>query len=138
MVRRPPNTLCVSAIDFAALHHAPLQVMFCWQLKDLGVVKGYENAVAPISVGQAQAERMLDELLDSVQVSSANIPDDFQIESHAFHIPASKGLIAASRYARHLVVGSRGLSVWTRISLDRFPSKSSTSQTAPSPSCTTA
>ena len=24
------------AIDFAALHHAPLQVMFCWQLKDLG------------------------------------------------------------------------------------------------------
>ena len=66
--------------------------MFCWQLKDLGVVKGYENAVAPISVGQAQAERMLDELLDSVQVSSANIPDDFQIESHAFHIPASKGL----------------------------------------------
>ena len=44
------------AIDFAALHHAPLQVMFCWQLKDLGVVKGYENAVAPISVGQAQAE----------------------------------------------------------------------------------
>ena len=48
------------AIDFAALHHAPLQVMFCWQLKDLGVVKGYENAVAPISVGQAQAERMLD------------------------------------------------------------------------------
>ena len=74
------------AIDFAALHHAP------------------------ISVGQAQAERMLDELLDSVQVSSANIPDDFQIESHAFHIPASKGLIAASRYARHLVVGSRGLS----------------------------
>ena len=98
------------AIDFAALHHAPLQVMFCWQLKDLGVVKGYENAGAPISVGQAQAERMLDELLDSVQVSSANIPDDFQIESHAFHIPASKGLIAASHYARHLVVGSRGLS----------------------------
>lgn len=90
MVRRPPNTLCVSP-SFAALHHAPLQVMFCWQLKDLGVVKGYENAVAPISVGQAQAERMLDELLDSVQVSSANIPDDFQIESHAFHIPASEG-----------------------------------------------
>ena len=24
----------------------------------MGVVKGYENAVAPISVGQAQAERM--------------------------------------------------------------------------------
>ena len=98
------------AIDFADLHHAPLQVMFCWQLKDLGTVKGYENAVAPIAVGQEHAERMLDELLDSVQVPAQDIPDDFRIESHAFHISAAKGLIEASRYARHLVVGSRGLS----------------------------
>ena len=98
------------AIDFAALHHAPLQVMFCWQLKDLGTIRGYENAVAPISVGQEHAERMLDELLDAVQVPAKDIPDDFQIESHAFHISAVKGLTEASRYARHLVVGSRGLS----------------------------
>jgi len=98
------------AIDLAALHHAPLQVMFCWQLKDLGVIKGYENAVAPISVGQERAERMLDELLDSVQIPVDSVPEDFQIDSHAFHIAPAKGLIAASRYARHLVVGSRGLS----------------------------
>ena len=98
------------AIDLAALHHAPLQVMFCWQLKDLGVIEGYENAIAPIAVGQERAERILDELLDSVEIPTAGIPDDFQIESHAFHISAAKGLIAASRYARHLVVGSRGLS----------------------------
>jgi len=98
------------AIDLAALHHAPLQVMFCWQLKDLGVIEGYENAIAPIAVGQKRAERILDELLDSVEIPAAGIPDDFQIESHAFHISAAKGLIAASRYARHLVVGSRGLS----------------------------
>ena len=110
MVRRPPNTLCVSPSISRPCITLPCRSCSAGQLKDLGVVKGYENAVAPISVGQAQAERMLDELLDSVQVSSANIPDDFQIESHAFHIPASKGLIAASRYARHLVVGSRGLS----------------------------
>ncbi|HJI75685.1 MAG TPA: universal stress protein [Bifidobacteriaceae bacterium] len=98
------------AIDLAALHHAPLQVMFCWQLKDLGVIEGYENAIAPIAVGQERAERILDELLDSVEIPTAGIPDDFQIKSHAFHISAAKGLIAASRYARHLVVGSRGLS----------------------------
>ena len=98
------------AIDLAALHHAPLQVMFCWQLKDLGVIEGYENAIAPIAVGQERAERILDELLDSVEIPTAGIPDDFQIESHAFHISAAKGLIAASRYARHLVLGSRGLS----------------------------
>ena len=62
------------------------------------------------AVGQERAERILDELLDSVEIPAAGIPDDFQIESHAFHISAAKGLIAASRYARHLVVGSRGLS----------------------------
>ena len=42
--------------------------------------------------------------------SAESVSDDFQIKSHAFHISAAKGLIAASRYARHLVVGSRGLS----------------------------
>ena len=44
------------AIDFAALHHAPLQVMFCWQLKDLGEVPGYENAIASIGAGQDHAQ----------------------------------------------------------------------------------
>ena len=65
------------AIDLAALHHAPLQVMFCWQLKDLGVIEGYENAIAPIAVGQERAERILDELLDSVEIPTAGIPRRF-------------------------------------------------------------
>lgn len=107
---RASKNALLFAINLAALHHAPLQVMFCWQLKDLGVIEGYENSIAPIDVGQKKAERMLDELLDSVRIPSAGIPDDFIIESHAFHISAPKGLIAASRYAQHLVVGSRGLS----------------------------
>lgn len=47
------------AIDLAALHHAPLQVMFCWQLKDLGVIEGYENAIAPIAVGQERRNAFL-------------------------------------------------------------------------------
>lgn len=98
------------AIELASIHHAPLQVMFCWQLKDLGVIEGYENAVAPISVGQERAEHLLDEMIDSIEIPARDIPDDFDIESHAFHISAAKGLIAASRFARHLVVGSRGLS----------------------------
>ena len=98
------------AIELASIHHAPLQVMFCWQLKDLGVIEGYENAVAPISVGQERAEHLLDEMIDSIEIPARDIPDDFDIDSHAFHISAAKGLIAASRFARHLVVGSRGLS----------------------------
>ncbi|MCQ4965717.1 universal stress protein, partial [Bifidobacterium pseudocatenulatum] len=75
-------------------------------LKDLGVIEGYENAIAAIAGGQERAERILDELLDSVENPTAGIPDEFQIESHAFHISAAKGLIAASLYSRHLVVGS--------------------------------
>lgn len=79
--------------------------MFCWQLKDLGVIPGYENAVAPVKVGQRRAEEILSELM-----AKARIPDGVKVSTNAFHIPASKGLIAASRYASHLVVGSRGLS----------------------------
>ncbi len=77
----------------------------CWQLKDLGVIPGYENAVAPVKVGQRRAEEILSELM-----AKARIPDGVKVSTNAFHIPASKGLIAASRYASHLVVGSRGLS----------------------------
>ena len=93
------------ALEEARLHDAPLHVMFCWQLKDLGVIPGYENAVAPVKVGQRRAEEILAELM-----AKAEIPDGVKVSTNAFHIPASKGLIAASRYASHLVVGSRGLS----------------------------
>lgn len=93
------------ALEEARLHDAPLHVMFCWQLKDLGVIPGYENAVAPVKVGQRRAEEILAGLM-----AKAEIPDGVKVSTNAFHIPASKGLIAASRYASHLVVGSRGLS----------------------------
>ena len=97
------------ALDFAVreagVHGRPLHVMFCWQLKDLGTVPGYENAIAPVEAGQKRAEEIIGSMLES-----AGIPSDIPVQTHAFHIPASKGLIAASRYASHLVVGSRGLS----------------------------
>ena len=57
-------------------------------------------------------------------MAKARIPDGVKVSTNAFHIPASKGLIAASRYASHLVVGSRGLSGWTRTSWDRCPARS--------------
>ena len=88
------------ALDDAQLHGAPLNVMFCWQLRDLGVIPGYENAVAPVEAGQQRAEAILAKMMSEV-----DIPEGIKVSTNAFHIPASKGLIAASRYARHLVVG---------------------------------
>ncbi|WP_449495021.1 universal stress protein [Bifidobacterium vespertilionis] len=94
------------AIREAAIHNRPLHVMFCWQLKDLGTIAGYENAIAPIEAGQKRAEEIV-----NAMVAKETIPDGVtSVEAHAFHIPASKGLISASRYASWLVVGSRGLS----------------------------
>ena len=82
-----------------------MHILFCWQLKDLDTVPGYENAVAPMSVDQQRAQQLLDDV-----VAQAHIPDTVDVHANAFHIPAAKGLISASRYASHLVVGSRGLS----------------------------
>ena len=93
------------AIDFAALDHVPLQVMFCWQLKDLGEVPGYENAIASIGAGQDHAQDIVRRMIEQ-----ADIPDGLQVTGKAFHIAAAKGLTTASRFASHLVVGSRGLS----------------------------
>ena len=99
----------LKALEFAAheaqVHDLPLHVLLCWQLKDLGAVPGYENAVPSIEAGQRRAEEILADLL-----GSAAIAPQVKVVPHAFHIPASKGLIAASRYASLLVVGSRGLS----------------------------
>ncbi|MBT1161079.1 universal stress protein [Bifidobacterium sp. SO1] len=97
------------ALEFAAhealVHGLPLHVLFCWQLRDLGTVPGYENAIASVEAGQNRAEHMLSDLM-----RGASFPDGVDVHAHAFHIAAAKGLIAASRYASHLVVGSRGLS----------------------------
>ena len=97
------------ALEFAArqawTHRVPLHVLFCWQLRDLGTVPGYENAVAPIEAGQRRAVEVLERLL-----AEADVPQDVEVRAHAFHIGAAKGLSEASRHASHLVVGSRGLS----------------------------
>lgn len=97
------------ALEFAArqarTHGVSLHVLFCWQLRDLGTVPGYENAVAPIEAGQRRAVEVLDRLL-----AEADVPDGLEVRAHAFHIGAAKGLSEASRHASHLVVGSRGLS----------------------------
>lgn len=97
------------ALHFAARiansHRVPLHVISCWQLKDLGVIPGYENAVAPIAVGQAEALRRLESLVNDSELESS-----LDIHLHAFHIPVVKGLINASQYAGRLVVGSRGFS----------------------------
>ena len=92
------------AIAEARLHQVPLHVLFCWQLKDLGVIAGYENAIAPLEAGEKRASELLDDLMATVDV-----PHDLDTSLHVFHISAAKGLISASRYASHLVVGSRGL-----------------------------
>ena len=89
----------------ATLHHVPLYVLFCWQLQDLGVVPGYENAVPPISAGQKRAEEIVRSMV-------GKLPDHppRAVSGHALHIPAGKGLITASHYATRIIVGSRGLS----------------------------
>lgn len=33
--------------------------MFCWQLRDLGTVPGYESSVAPMEVAQRYAESIV-------------------------------------------------------------------------------
>ena len=78
--------------------------MFCWQLKDLSVIPGYENAVAPVKVGQRRAEEILSELM-----AKARIPDGVKVSTTPSIFPhprSDRGLA----YASHLVVGSRGLS----------------------------
>ncbi|MEJ5920727.1 universal stress protein [Bifidobacterium thermophilum] len=94
----------VYAADEARIHHAPLHVLFCWQIKDLDAVPGYENAVPPLHVAEQRAQQLLDEA-----VAHADFGDGLDVQANAFHIPAAKGLISASRYASHLIVGSRGL-----------------------------
>lgn len=93
------------AASLAQLNNAQLHVMFCWTLRDLGTIPGYESSVAPMEVAQRYAEQLLSE-----EVERAQLPQDVSVAQSAFHISAGKGLVSASRYARHLVVGSRGLS----------------------------
>lgn len=97
-----------NALEFAAalasVHGSPLHVMYCWQYKDLGQIPGYETTVAPMGVAQQFAQDKVRALVDSTP-----LPADVQVETDTFHIAAGRGLVSASRYARHIVVGSRGL-----------------------------
>lgn len=96
------------ALEFAAwlanLNHAPLHVMYCWQLKDMTGIPGYETSVPPLDVAQQHAEQVVQEL-----IASSTLPEGLPIKTDVFHISAGKGLVSASRYCRHIVVGSRGL-----------------------------
>lgn len=93
------------AFRLASIHQAPLHVMFCWQLKDLQVLSESSHAIPAMQEAQAYAEKLVSDMI-------ATLPEERAIEvaGNAFHISAGKGLISASRYARHIVVGSRGLS----------------------------
>ena len=93
------------ARDMAALRHRPLRVIMCWQLRDLGTVPGYERAVAPISQAQSYAQQIVERTVHEELPHTGG-----DIQAYAFHIPAAQGLIDASRYAAHIIVGTRGLS----------------------------
>lgn len=93
------------AAQAAARDGAPLHVLFCWQMRDLMQMPGYGTATPSLEAASAYAERLL-----AGTVAKADIPDGVEVFQHAFHIPAAKGLLNASRYASRLVVGSRGLS----------------------------
>jgi nucleotide-binding universal stress UspA family protein len=93
------------AAQQASVYGRALHIVYCWQLKDLGTIPGYENAVAPIDAAQDYAKQAVDAL-----VSSSGIDASIDVHTEAFHIPAAKGLISASKYAYQLIVGSRGLS----------------------------
>lgn len=93
------------AIHAASIDGRPLHVLFCWQMKDLGAIEGYETTVPSIAVGQQRAEEILASVTEHVQ-----LPSNVTMTTSAFHIAAGKGLVNASRYANRVIVGSRGLS----------------------------
>lgn len=57
------------ALEFSAwlanLNHAPLHVMYCWQLKDMTDIPGYETSVPPLDVAQQHAEQVVQHLIAS-------------------------------------------------------------------------
>lgn len=93
------------AIEAAKRTGRRLHILFCWQMRDLGVIPGYENAIAPIDTAQAYATDILKR-----SIEEASIPADVDFRSEALHIPAVKGLTEASNYANWVIIGSRGLS----------------------------
>lgn len=97
------------AIELAQSRSSSLRVMYCWQQKDLHELSDASNT-APLATNfsQANGQQQAQEIIDNI-VAQAQIPQDLECIAQAFHIPAAKGLLSASRLARHVVVGSRGL-----------------------------
>jgi nucleotide-binding universal stress UspA family protein len=93
------------AVDAALRMNRHLHILFCWQMRDLGVIPEYENAIAPLNTAQAYASDLLARSLEEV-----SLPENLSYDAEAFHIPAVKGLTSASKYAHWLIIGSRGLS----------------------------
>ena len=73
-VPRRPVMRCGSPLISPRCITPPLQVMFCWQLKDLGEVPGYENAIASIGAGQDHAQDIVRRMIEQ-----ADIPDGLQV-----------------------------------------------------------
>lgn len=88
------------AADVARTYRVPLHVLCCWRMQDYAST----SAVATVDEGQRRAEATA-----AAVVERAGLADDLDVRAHAFHIAPVKGLIAASRHARRLVIGSRGL-----------------------------
>ncbi|MCH4208656.1 universal stress protein [Bifidobacterium sp.] len=97
------------AICRAALHHASVHAVYCWQFKELGVIPGYENAIAPIEAGQEYAAKLVRDIVTARIHDSPATAEALSISTHAFHVSAVKGLLSASRYTDHIVIGTRGL-----------------------------
>ena len=78
------------ALEFSAwlanLNHAPLHVMYCWQLKDMTDIPGYETSVPPLDVAQQHAEQVVQHL-----IASSTLPEGLTIKADVFHISAGKG-----------------------------------------------
>ncbi|MCI1219965.1 MAG: universal stress protein [Bifidobacterium sp.] len=98
------------AMRLAMVRHMPVHAVYCWQFKELGVIPGYENAIAPLAAGQQYAEKLVHDIVErELPLDEASAGKNPAIRTHAFHITPAKGLLSASRYASHMVIGTRGL-----------------------------
>lgn len=84
----------------ALLHHYSVHVMFCWQHRDIDTLPGMSPDMPDESI-QRQAEHLVRRCIQDAQ-----LPDEVSPIPHAFPIAPAKGLLNASRYARHMVVSA--------------------------------
>ncbi|MFD0705274.1 universal stress protein [Alloscardovia venturai] len=92
------------AIEAARLENRELHIFYFWQLKSLATIMEREDAIPSIEEGRDFAEKTLDSI-----VKQAQIPQGMVVKKHVVHASAAKGLLEASRFAKRIIVGSRGL-----------------------------